>query len=650
MPGVYPLSRSVEFGPEDSGVDGGLVTIRSSDARSARLIGAVTIPLTRFENVTDPNLLERIDPTARKSIRMLPVAAMGLSHGGPFPDVFRDRGEIFELFDSEGRLPLSRWPNSGYTTMGQVLTIGDQSTPGAFLFKDDRPLRWLKNPNVWLRGQWRVGWEDPAIRVQSIDPERRTIRFAAGIPNGIGSKYARPTDGSPIGSGKEPWAAINLLEEIDQAGEWAIDFSTGMLFVWPRAGTSELVISQMEEPLIVVEGAAYLAFENLTLEHSLGDGIVLEGVDHCLVAGCTVKNIAGRGIVLNGSNSGILSCDVHQIGEGALYISGGDRKSLRRSENFVLNNHVHHYGLLKRQYSAGVHVGTLGDNSGGKALRDAVGIRIAHNVLHHAPRDAFFYSGNDNVYEFNEVYYCGFDTKDTGAWYSWLDWTMRGNIIRYNFVHDTIGGVNPDDGASGNLVHGNVFAGPNVGVWIASGPDNTIRHNVFVKDEGAVFAIDDRGVGRGYAKNPRLINRVMELNPTEEPWKSAHPELATMLENRPELPWRTQFVGNLIVSKKPAPTLNKMSRASQGIPGLLEERDNLVVTEDPGFVDALAMNFQLKPESDVFSMIPEFQPIPFDKIGLYVDPYRRELPTEAERMRGPAYDPYPKNADKNFGT
>lgn len=649
-PGTYAIAATIPFGPEDSGSEGAPITYRSASGRSAVLKGARAIPLADFKKVTHPALVERLDENVRGHVVSLPIADSGVSHGGPFPPVFRDRGGIFELFDVNGRLPLSRWPNDGYTTMGPVLAMGDKSVPGVFQFKDDRPLRWLKSPDVWLKGQWRVGWEDPAIQVEKIDAENRTITLAAGIPNGIGSKYYRPASGSPIGSGKEPWAAINLLEEIDNPGEWAIDFLTGTLFVWPRQGTTEIIITQLAVPLIEVRGASWLAFENLTLEHSLGDGIVMEDVNHCLVAGCTVKNIAGRGIVLDGMNSGVQSCDVNNVGEGAIYVTGGDRKALTRSENFVLNNHVHHYGLLKRQYSAGVHVGAMGDNAGGKALRDAVGIRIAHNVLHHAPRDAFFYSGNDNLYELNEVYYCGFDTKDTGAWYSWLDWTMRGNVIRHNFVYNTIGGINPDDGASGNLAYGNVFAGPNFGVWIASGPDNIIRHNIFIKEEGPVFAIDDRGVGRGYATNPRLINRVQELHPAQDSWRSAHPELATILDNRPELPWRTQFVGNLIYATKPSPTMNKMSTATRQLDGILEENDNITITDDRATVQAAGRDFTWKPNPSAYEQIPGFDPIPFENIGLHIDKFRTELPTEDQRMRAPEFSPYPEDREREFGT
>lgn len=647
LPGTYSMTESLVLGPEDSGSEGSPVIYRASEPGKAVLTGARVMKLSDFSKVSAAPELERFDPAARGHIVRLSISEAGLKHAGPFPNQFDDRGGIFELFDGSGRLPLSRWPNQGMTTMAEVIEVGDKKIPGVFVYRDDRPARWVNNSNVWLKGQWRVGWENPALKVAAINPEARTITFASGLQNGIGSKYKRPK-----GSGEEPWCAVNLPEEIDMPGEWAIDFATETLYLWPRDEdpSSAIIVTQLEEPLIRVDGAKDLIIEGLVLEHSLGDGIVLENVDRCLVAGCTVRDIAGRGIVLNGMRSGVLSCDVHNVGEGAVAVSGGDRKALVKSENYVINNHLHHYGILKSQYSAGVHVGALGNNAGGTGLRDAVGIRVAHNVIHHGPRDAIFYSGNDNTYESNEIYYCGYDTADVGAFYSWLDWTMRGNVIRYNFIHDTVGGVNPDDGASGNLAYGNVFSGPRIGVWIASGPDNVIRHNIFVKDEGSVFGMDDRGVSRGYATNKRLIDRVQELNPSAEPWKSAHPELATMLENRPELPWRTQFVGNLIVSKRPEPSLIKMKPEFRSNQDIYLEKDNVTVSEDPGFANPAAWDYSLPPDSELLARIPGFAPIPFRQIGLYPDRWRPVLPTEAERQRAPEFSPFPKDKDHNFGT
>lgn len=643
LPGQYPQNESLTFDARDSGTESAPVTYRAKEPGTVKLTGSRVLKTSDFQPVRDPAMLARLDAAARDHVLTLDLA--GFRHAGPFPVKFDDQGGLFELFDSRGRLPNSRWPNAGRTTMGKVLEPGDKSVAGVFEFVGDRPLRWLKNENVWLKGQWRVGWEDPALKVASIDPATRTITFTAGVHNGIGSKYHRPQ-----GSGKEPWHAINLPEEIDQPGEWAVDFSTNTLFLWPRDAGSEIIITQWDGPLIDVRDASDLNFEGLVLEHSLGDGIVLENVTRCRVAGCTIRDLAGRGVVIHGMQSGVQSCDIYNIGKGAVTISGGDRKSLTKSGNYVLNNHLHHYGVLKSQYSAGVHVGATDNPVGPNAVRDAVGIRVANNAIHHAPRDAVLYSGNDNVYELNEIYYCGYDTADVGAFYSWLDWTMRGNIIRHNFMHETVGGVNPDDGASGNLVYGNIFAGPRTGVWIASGPDNIIRHNVFIKDEGPVFGMDDRGTSRGYATNPRLINRLQEINPNEDPWKSAHPEVVNMLDNRPELPWRTQFVGNLIVSKSPKPSELKMKVDLKTNPEILTEKDNLTLDEDPGILAAAHARKPAGPESEPLAQIPGFEPIPFEKLGLQIDQFRPRLPTDEEAFRRPQDSPYPKDKDLNFGT
>lgn len=642
--GTYHLQRSIEFSSQDSGSAGSPIVYRAFQRQPVRLVGGWVIRLAQFKPVTDPPILRRLEPAARQRVLRISTSELGLQHAGPFPPVFNDSGGLFELFCRGERMPLARWPNRGYVTMKRVLVNGNANTGGTFEYRDERPARWVDNPYVWLRGKWRVGWEDPAVRVGTIDTNRHTITFAAGIPNGIGSKYRRPA-----GDGKEPWCALNLVEEIDQPGEWAVDFATHILYFWPPTTDpdTELMISQLDQPMIRAVGAAHLAFEGLTLECALGDGFVMEKAESDVIAGCTIRNLSRRAVVLDGSRSGVRSCDIHHVGEGCVLVSGGDRQRLIPSGDYVVNNHLHHYGLLKGQYSAAVDTG-FGGLPSGAGVKPAVGIRVANNLVHDAPRDAFLVSGQDNVFEYNEVYHCGYDTTDTGVFYSWLDWTIRGIVIRYNYLHDTVGGVNPDDGASGSLTYGNIFAGPRVGVWIASGPDHTIENNVFIKLEGPVFAMDDRGVGRGYATNARLHKAVLAVNPAQPPWSTRFPQMAGMLEQHPELPWRTKVARNVIVIQKGEPSALKMSRQSLANPDLLLWQDNFVTAQDPGFVDAAKGNFALKPDSIVFQKIPGFKPIPVEKIGLFKDQYRTALPTDAEAGRDA--NPFRDDAEKNFGT
>ena len=642
--GKFVLSKSLEFTPADSGTSTAPVIYQASGNLNVALLGGRVLQASELTPVSDEVMRRRLDPAARDKVLGASIDKLGLSHAGPFPDKFDDHGGLFELFWNGKRLPISRWPNEGWTTMKSAVVNGDIRIPGVFEYRDDRPARWVGNPNVWLKGQWRVGWEEPAIKVAKIDTTARQITFAMGIHNGIGNKYTRPA-----GDGKEPWCALNLPEEIDKPGEWAIDFATRMLYFWPPDGEGELSISQLEKPMMSLNGAAHLKFIGLTFECSMGDGIVMENADSNLIAGCTFRNLAGNGVILDGYRSGVQSCDMHDLGAGCIRISGGDHKQLTASGNFVINNHLHHYGKLKAMYSAAVDVG-FGGAPNAVNHKVAVGVRVANNLIHDAPRDAVLVSGQDNLFELNEIYRCGFASADVGAFYSWLDWTIRGVVIRHNYIHDTVGGVNPDDGASGSLIEGNIFAGPRTGVWIASGPDHLTTQNIFVKSEGPVFGMDDRGVSRGYATNPKLLKGVNEINPQRPPWSKRFPEMSDLLQIHPELPLRTKFTKNLVVIQSGDAIQMKMNAKNKANPALFDGGGNFITAADPGFVDAANGNLALKPDSEVFRKIPGFKPIPFEKIGLFKDAYRRTLPADSV-TRPPKGNPmFKKEDDKNFGT
>jgi hypothetical protein len=55
----------------------------------------------------------------------------------------------------------------------------------------------------------------------------------------------------------------------------------------------------------------------------------------------------------------------------------------------------------------------------------------------------------------------------------------------------------------------------------------------------------------------------------------------------------------------------------------MDGKNNLVTKDDPGFVDMKNGNFNLKADSKVYKKIPGFQKIPFNKMGIYKDQYRK---------------------------
>ena len=641
--GIYHLSNSFELTADDSGTEKAPIVYRAWKNEIPRILGGRKLGIKDFEKVKNLQILNRLDSAAKGKVVQLNAKALGLNHISSFPETFSDGGGTFELFFNGKRMPLSRWPdNNEFTTIKEVVTNGDKNIPGTFIYRDDRAARWDVNSGVWLKGFWRVGWENPAMKVATINQTAKQITFAVGLTNGIGSKYKRPQ-----GSGKEEWYAINLLEEITKPGEWCIDFNSGIVYFWPPDDITkaDIVVTQLDKPMVVAKGVSNTAFIGLSFEGSLGDGMVFTNSDRNLIAGCTFHNLAGNGVVLDGVKSGIQSCDMYGLGKGCIVISGGNREKLTESGNYVINNHLHDYGVLKSQYSAAIDL--YSENK--KA--PAVGMLISHNLIHHAPRDGVLYAGNKIVFEYNEIHRCGYSTADVGAFYSWLDWTIRGVVMRYNFIHNTVGGVNPDDGASGTFVYANIFAGNRTGVWIASGPDHTVMNNIFVKSEGSVFGMDDRGVSRGYATNKSLLKMVTSINPTAAPWSVEFPEMATLLESHPELPLRTKFTGNLVWIKKGEAISIKMKKENKADTTLIKIERNFITDTDPGFVDAASGNFNLKPTSPVFQKIPGFPKIDINKMGLYIDRYRKTLPTPADAGRLKEQNPWKDDdTETYFGT
>jgi hypothetical protein len=53
---------------------------------------------------------------------------------------------------------------------------------------------------------------------------------------------------------------------------------------------------------------------------------------------------------------------------------------------------------------------------------------------------------------------------------------------------------------------------------------------------------------------------------------------------------------------------------------------NAEYDENPGFKDIGTLDFKLKPDAQLLKDLPGFERIPVEKIGLFVDEYRKQLP------------------------
>lgn len=622
--GVYPRDRAFKLSEEDSGTLHNPVVYRAYRNESVILSGGTRVDPSWCVPVAAPAILARLDQDARGHVLQVNLRAHGLTDYGEMSIL----APMLEVFFDGKRLPLARWPNCGWTHIGQVVTTDDkrnrQLSDGnkrgqAFQFEGDRPLRWLNAKDLVLHGFWWFGWSDEHVPVKKIDPRRREITLER-VPSG--------------GIRQDQWyCALNLLEEIDRPGEWYLDRDAGTLYFWPpdKWKQGRMVVSTLAEPLLVLEGGSDTTVCGMTLEVTRGVGIVFGGGARNRLAGCIVRGIGSDAIVMDhGKDNAVVGCDIHDAGATGIHLRGGNRGTLEPSGHQVVNCHIFRYAQRKKVYRPAVRM-------------YGVGHRFAHNLIHDAPHQAIAYDGNDHIIEFNEIHHVVLESADAGVMYTGCNWTFRGNEVRYNFIHHiphgpglgTVG-VYLDDCASSTRIFGNVFYDVLKPTFIGGGRDNVIANNIFVQCDVPVY-LDNRGLRWDHFRPDGPMYEDLKKVPyTEPPWSTRYPELARILDECPQAPLGNEAVRNVSVRstwRDPEKHCRETSDSHIETEYIRLE-NNFITEQDPGFVDAEKMNFKLRQSSIVYDEIPAFEPIPFDRIGLYKDEFRATWPVEHRPMRG----------------
>lgn len=540
MDGDYYLDSTFDLTSLDSGTASNRTTYRAVNKHAAKLHLTKRIPVSDLESITDPAILARVNSAATGQVKALDLAALGVQNMDTWPDYFPAANQsLFRIYADDDAMQLSRYPNDSTMMMKRVL----QNEPGIFEYRNNRTADWLDavNDGLWLQGYWRVAWQYDAVKTTSIDVANKTITQAASVPLGIGSKYQRPE-----GSGVEPYIAINLLEEIDLPGEWSVNFNTDILYIWVPSGTSELKILDKEEAIFELQSVDYVDIIDIKFDYSLGNAIkIVNGYDN-KVAGCDITHcIQDAVVVQDGSSHDIVSNDIHHLGAGGISLSGGDRSTLTEAGHTAVNNHIYEFGEVTPIYEGAIEIP-------GKHEENNVGMYVAHNKIHGTPHVGVEFCGNNNIFEYNEVYDICRVSNDMAAFYSWNDWSSYGNVFRYNYVHDAeqAHGVYLDDGDSGETIYNNIFQHIDVGIFIGGGHDIIATNNLAIDCEKTVH-VDNRGVSRGYnLDNSGMVNRVLSVPYQSAPWSTQYPMITTILdENYPqELPEGCEIDCNVAIN------------------------------------------------------------------------------------------------------
>jgi len=600
--GIYPVRQTLELTEEDSGTPDSPIVFSAQENEVPIFTGGVV--LTGFQPVRDANILRRLPEEARDKVVQVDVRAnevedLGTLGSRGFGLAGYPTHPWVDVYCNDQPGTLARWPNDGFVNIkGLIGGSGDQ--PGTWTV-EGRPLTWDLNNEIWMYGYWRYLWAGTTIRVASIDRKTGQLRTAGRSNYGF-------ADGMP-------YYFFNVLEELDQPGEWYLDRKSGILYLYPPQDESSLRVTLpvLAAPFVRTKNTSHVRFVKLTFECGRSEGFVVQDGTDVALLGCRLLRLGTNGVVvLGGTRHLIMGCDIGTVGAGGIRLAGGDEKTPTPGGHVVENCHIWDFTRVDRNYAPAVHV-------------DGVGNVIRHNLFHDSPHHGIRLEGFDHLVELNEVHSVVYESDDQSGIDMFGNPISRGNVLRWNFWHH-IGsghnvagqaGIRLDDMISGVAVYGNVFyraaGGQFGGLQIHGGKDNWADNNLFIACKAAVsFSAwsEDRWLKtvRDWLENARRRG----LDVSKPPLSEKYPELLQLEKDAN----RNFILRSLVIS---------CGEFAIRDPGVNVFFDNHAAEGDIGFVDPFHRQFGLKPDSPVFQWF-DFRPIPFEEIGLYASPERATWP------------------------
>jgi len=618
--GTYRLAETVALGPQDSGTPEAPVVYRACEGEAVRLQGGHRLDPAAFAPVSDPAAVDRLSPEARPHVVQCDLRAQGVTDLGSLTSRGFARPTApahLELFFNDQPMTVAQWPDAGQFARitGFTKPVADEwgtesgDLGGGFTYAGDRPQRWAPSDDIWVHGYWAYDWANSYEHVRRLDA-------ANGIVETDGGNYCFHRD--------QRFYFLNVLEELDQPGEFCVDRASGILYFWPPAllESAEILVSELEQPLIALNGTNHVRLEGLTLEVGRSNGVEVEGGEGVVMADCTIRNLGNWAVrIEGGAGHSVSGCRIYGTGDGGVSVSGGDRQTLSPGNHCVVGNHVHHYARWSRCYVPGI-------------VASGVGMRLAHNLIHDAPHNAILFSGNDFVVENNEIHHVCLETGDAGAIYTGRDFTFRGNVIRRNFIHH-MGGVGMgsiaiymDDCVSGTVIAENILWKCQYGIMLGGGRDFVVENNIFAECHPAIHAdargVDPNPVWQNMVKNT-MRERLEAMRHHEPPYGDRYPEIAGVdphyAAGTGVPPEHIRVERNLVHDCPVWITECWPKGAANGITEL-----NNLVGAGHWLTDPEAGDFRLRPDAPAAAL--GFRPIPVDRIGTveegapYAEPQR----------------------------
>lgn len=658
--GVYIVTNRIDLVEDDS-----FTEWTARNRGKAIVVGGWSFRLGDAKAAVDADLRARLPVDVRAAVKAIRVPESvralfpsdGLIGNGPnvSPNVSSYCGKAGVVRDRRCKMPdypvftvdtrfqwPARWPNDERYALDTNFVVR----------APEQGVNALVRPEGERHRRWRLDGETDAIlfgflRGCMYSTERCRIR---GLDAVTGALELSTTNYLPAGGMKltlQPFsrhAAINVPEELDAPGEWYYRRKTGLLVFLPPKGATDSTLCALGtfgDHFFDVSGRQ-IGFSGLvfTAKHS-HPALRLEGRNG-FIRGCMFSGLDHIGCYVGGQSNVVERSVFRDVTSCALFLAGGRGMSneVERAHNVATDCVFRHNNFFETSWGKG----SLALCGAGNVVR--------HCEISDAGAMGLLVTGYGHLVEYTRIFNVAKDHNDSAAAYLSGGPAARCCTVRYNDFSGSPGNVQPlylDDTTSGHLCYGNVLRnGGGIGVLVGGGFGNVISNNIIHSCRSGLL-LDSRGMSwPAYRNRPVepvdnafVNNALVDLN--------GYGIILQMSSNYKLPQDRFTCRGNVAFVTQGAVCGHKFNPCLDEKRGVRCVVGSEAKSLDLGFVDlpgplcdynvcamGLGFNwgkilhcqvdgfcdkpydrgdFTLKPQSLLLDEMPDFKPIPFDKIG-----------------------------------
>lgn len=622
----------ISFESADSGTETAPITYKAYNDEVPVFSGGITLSTSDFHAVSKAEY-KRLPEISRDYVGVVDLKKKGITHIekyiGKGLQNYQSVSKINEVpvsfyFDGDEQI-IARWPNGAeeWASVKSAPASSDRFTADT----GGRIYNWINAKDAVVSAYFRVDWAHNTVPVDSIMPNKDTIKFT-------GSVYSGTSQNNIIEGGR--WAITNLLEELDTPGEYYVDSDKCKLYFYPPYSTvgTDMQIAAGENKLLSLTNAEYISFCGITFEKNRNTAVTVDNSSNIEFNSCKFNDISLCGIDMNDCKSVTVDgCDFVNIGSAGVYVNPSNVGSLAthtykslEPQNVVINNCDFYKISTKSTYDGAVSLSGVGNS-------------VTRCRMHECKTGVIYFKGNDHKIIGNEIYNVLKLAKDQGAVYHGRQITQRGSEFAYNYFHDFKAqseraghatAIYFDDLLGGNNVHHNIFANAEESVSFTGGSDNKFDNNIVVScDSAGRFASGGYGSSSFRTAYSNFVNQqIPEVATIDDFKKYANLNNLYFLDEWP--PYGLSVKSNLFYNNKTRPAISDGSR-------LFASEDDNLITYDTKYNDIFVSpddgNYSVKPDAELPQGYEELKNISADKIGLYKSQTRKKTSEPLKSFR-----------------